>query len=1071
MRKKYLSALLFGALLFASAGTFTSCKDYDDDIQSLQEQIDKKASLEDLQNQINTMEADVDAAMAAAEEAKTKAQEALDKANAAGGGDVTEDQLTDLKNELQTQIDKLASLEEVKSEIDALKQELANTYVTDDALDALTLKVNTLSEKVTAIVGKLLNSLVYQPSLYINGIEATEYPWMSYIPLKGVTNTNVTFVDDENTTCVVTTPSTEWNFANQTVAKSYDPIVWVDYHVNPSKAKIAKGDLSIISNDAEVVTTRSSVALPKLDANEDIKLQNGILSIPLRADGSAILTQPTNANSTDVADLTKASIFALQANVKTDEGEDRVVTSDYAALYASEITPKAIAYSVSDYNGFDVVAKDCEYTTPDELQPTVEAAIKSVPSLRVAYNGQINLSDVLAIHYDHSSLTSKNGDHKVWKWGDEKQYGLKYEFSLIQYKAGTNSTSDSKYVDQDKIADGIIIPRIVDASGNTMTEQGVSSVGRHPLVQVRVVDEAGEVVLHAYIKIEIVQTLSQFVISFDKGTEKFGCDGCDTQLTWAEISNKVFETVTVGDEGKGLSKEEFQALYKVDAATDADALYNAGELYQYKKVNDKFVKITAAADKYGRATEIYEDEGTTNPVVKWELDMDDQQRVYDLTDHSKEIYVRYVRKTDNDEGTASIAPVYYKIKLAIEKPQGTVVKKIDQYWYNNGTNTRLNVPYPKDNNHPTPFTVDLDQVWEGNKPTFGVTGFASYTATILGNRAGANGGYKYYFTADNNGVEVTDQYGNKYELFAGNASSATAVEGTTDIFGVKYEISKENALQHALYSNKGEYENNALYAKVISKSTAETNSLISVGKIVQIAEISSLDDEFKIEYLGQDGSNDNVIAKRILNAAEAQPVQIGICAYSPCNIALSLDGATYPANLLRPITIKDNNKGKFTDAEANGSIINIAEVFDFEDWRGEAFYEGGNNYKNVWLYAYYNLKEVKVQTDLITTDLNGHDLETKLLNEVTDKIKITQIDKLGSTVVNGSTVDLEEYNSQADGTLATWNAIVAALGQIKYENNGNNVSTFNVRIPVDFTYEWGTIRAYVVCQVDPTMGN
>ena len=40
MRKKYLSALLFGALLFASAGTFTSCKDYDDDINNLQEQID-----------------------------------------------------------------------------------------------------------------------------------------------------------------------------------------------------------------------------------------------------------------------------------------------------------------------------------------------------------------------------------------------------------------------------------------------------------------------------------------------------------------------------------------------------------------------------------------------------------------------------------------------------------------------------------------------------------------------------------------------------------------------------------------------------------------------------------------------------------------------------------------------------------------------------------------------------------------------------------------------------------------------------------------------------------------------
>ena len=36
MKKKYLSALLFGALLFASAGTFTSCKDYDDDINNFQ---------------------------------------------------------------------------------------------------------------------------------------------------------------------------------------------------------------------------------------------------------------------------------------------------------------------------------------------------------------------------------------------------------------------------------------------------------------------------------------------------------------------------------------------------------------------------------------------------------------------------------------------------------------------------------------------------------------------------------------------------------------------------------------------------------------------------------------------------------------------------------------------------------------------------------------------------------------------------------------------------------------------------------------------------------------------------
>ena len=53
MRKKYLSALLFGALLFASTGTFTSCKDYDDDIDNLQTQID------DVKNAVSALESEI----------------------------------------------------------------------------------------------------------------------------------------------------------------------------------------------------------------------------------------------------------------------------------------------------------------------------------------------------------------------------------------------------------------------------------------------------------------------------------------------------------------------------------------------------------------------------------------------------------------------------------------------------------------------------------------------------------------------------------------------------------------------------------------------------------------------------------------------------------------------------------------------------------------------------------------------------------------------------------------------------------------------------------------------------
>lgn len=1051
MNKKYLSVILFSALMLGTTGTFTSCKDYDDDIKNLQEQIDKKASLEELQKQMDAMQADVDAAKAAAEEAKSKAQEALDKANAAGGGDVTSEELQAVKDELQAQIDKLASLEDVQAEIDALKKELANTYATQEALDALKTKVDTLSAKVASIVGNLLNSLVYQPSLYINGIEATEYPWMSYQPITTTNGADYEFTNKEGTECIVDlkeSPYTEWNYTTFGKAKEYDPVISVNYHVNPSKAKLAKENLSIISNDAEVVNTRASVAVPQLDATKDITLENGILTIPLVADGSKIL-----ANGIEEEALSKASIFALQANVQTEEGEDRVVTSDYAALYASIITPQAIAYSVPNYNGFDIEAEDCENAkNNDELWGTVGDALKNDPTLRVAYNSEIDLSKVLAIHYNQESLTSTNGTHKVWNWGEEAQYGLKYDFALIQYTAGDNKTSDSKYVDQNLIKEGIVAPRMVEADGTTSTSTGVSSVGRHPLVRVRVLDANNEVVLHAYIVVEIVQTIDNIITDvFNKGEQKFGCDGSTPELTWAEVSKLLLEKVEY-------SKEEFLALYEVDKAAD-------GKLYQFELKDNKFTQITKREDIYGTVTEKTEGAGTTTPVLSWKLSMDDQQRIYDLDGHSKTIYVRYVKKTDNPNETTQIAPVYLPIKVTVVKPQGTVVKKIAEYWYNSSTNTRLNVQYPKDNGNTEDFTVDLDQVWEGNKPTFGVTGFDSYTATILANRAGNAGGYKYYFTSANNGVKVTDQFENEYELFAGKADAKTPVKGVQDIFGKTYDVTTENALQHALKSDNGEYLNDALYAKVVTKSDAEP-ATFAKGDIVMIAKITNdaATDKCTIKYLNEVSTGvDNIIAKRILNAYKDQlAAQIGICAYSPCDIALSLNGATYPANLLRPITITDNGTGEFLDAQANGSTINIAEVFNFVDWRNVTF-KSDKNYKNVWLYAFYGLNKVEVKTDLITTNLNGNVLDKKLLKEVTDKIIITQEE-------TQNPINLSAYNTEASGIEATWNAIVKAFGKIKYVNNGNNVETFQVRIPVDFTYTWGTIREYVVCTVNSTMG-
>ena len=54
MNKKFLSVILFSSLMVGTAGTFTSCKDYDDDIESLDNRVSAVEKLvSDLQAKID----------------------------------------------------------------------------------------------------------------------------------------------------------------------------------------------------------------------------------------------------------------------------------------------------------------------------------------------------------------------------------------------------------------------------------------------------------------------------------------------------------------------------------------------------------------------------------------------------------------------------------------------------------------------------------------------------------------------------------------------------------------------------------------------------------------------------------------------------------------------------------------------------------------------------------------------------------------------------------------------------------------------------------------------------------
>mgnify|MGYP003314430948 CR=1 FL=1 len=84
MNKKFLSAILFGALMVTSTGTFVSCKDFGDDIDNVQEQVNAaKSDISALQSQVATLQTALTTAQSTADAAKSAAAAAQATGDAA----------------------------------------------------------------------------------------------------------------------------------------------------------------------------------------------------------------------------------------------------------------------------------------------------------------------------------------------------------------------------------------------------------------------------------------------------------------------------------------------------------------------------------------------------------------------------------------------------------------------------------------------------------------------------------------------------------------------------------------------------------------------------------------------------------------------------------------------------------------------------------------------------------------------------------------------------------------------------------------------------------------------------
>lgn len=168
MKKNFVRVMLFGALTLAVTTTVTSCKDYDDDIKGLQEQVDNIKST----NPVSTedMKAAVDAATKALEKKVKDLQDLVD-------GKVT---ATDLEAKIKVLEDKLAAGD--KTVADALAAakteltELINGKASQATVDAINRDIEALKGMKTTLQALIdaENKFIANPE-DLSGFENTSF--------------------------------------------------------------------------------------------------------------------------------------------------------------------------------------------------------------------------------------------------------------------------------------------------------------------------------------------------------------------------------------------------------------------------------------------------------------------------------------------------------------------------------------------------------------------------------------------------------------------------------------------------------------------------------------------------------------------------------------------------------------------------------------------------------------------------------------------------------------------------------------------------------------------------------
>lgn len=444
MKKRFFNALLLGAVLL-STNAVTSCKDYDDDINNLQEQINKLATADELKSAVEQLNSAVTAAKEdaakALEAAKTAQSTADTKADAAtvtelqaavaqAAADLAtaQTELTELINskasadDLAKANEKIAAAEQAIEEAkkaasdadDALKGEMTQAiaealedYVTKAALEVqvaeLNAKINTLVgekvaeqmeelqaelEKLQGIADKLqiaYSTMITDVQLYHHNQswmdESFDYK-LNFIQATELDNEFYAFGTQDG-----------WTFKKGEKYLGTDSVL---VRVSPANAVLSKENLSLIDSQGREISDVVEIASVE-------KFERLLTTYRTRANASETGLWVVKFQAKDVDEAFAAAaidksqgyersiVYAVavkndNANVNTD----RRVTSEYALSLYTQVASHGYEFAVNETDVNYIhnrywACEDSRYTT--EKVPELNWIDQHNPGVKAILDG------------------------------------------------------------------------------------------------------------------------------------------------------------------------------------------------------------------------------------------------------------------------------------------------------------------------------------------------------------------------------------------------------------------------------------------------------------------------------------------------------------------------------------------------------------------------------------------------------------------------------------------------------------------------------------------------------------